>query len=94
MEKIAPLHLGESWDNVGVLLEAPSPRIATKVFLTIDLTNEVLEEALSDSAVGVIVAYHPPLFRSFKRLVLSDEKSKIALVFKSRINYRNVQQPG
>jgi len=80
MEKIAPLSLGESWDNVGVLVEAPFLRMATKVFLTIDLTSQVLEEALSDSAVGVIVAYHPPLFRSFKRLTLSDEKSKIALV--------------
>lgn len=81
MEKICPLSLGEVWDNVGVLLETPSPRIATKVFLTIDLTSEVLNEALSDSSVGVIVAYHPPIFQSFKRLTLSDEKSKIALVF-------------
>ena len=80
MEKIAPLSLGETWDNIGVLVEAPHPRQATKVFLTIDLTSQVLEEALSDSTVGVIVAYHPPLFRSFKRLTLSDEKSKIALV--------------
>ncbi|KAJ1342061.1 YbgI/family dinuclear metal center protein [Batrachochytrium salamandrivorans] len=81
MEKIAPLSLAEAaWDNTGLLLEAPYPRPnASKVFLTIDLTQEVLEEAISDPSVGVIVAYHPPLFKAFKRLCLNDEKQNIAL---------------
>lgn len=43
MERIAPLRLAESWDNVGLLVEAPwSPRASRpKVFLTNDLTHEV-----------------------------------------------------
>nr|KAJ3417741.1 NGG1 interacting factor [Polyrhizophydium stewartii] len=40
---------------------------------------DVLEEAIQDPSVGVIVAYHPPLFKAFKRLCLSDEKQSIAL---------------
>ncbi|KAJ3056953.1 hypothetical protein HK097_002331 [Rhizophlyctis rosea] len=81
MDKIAPLKLAEqSWDNVGVLLEAPFPRPnAHRVFLTIDLTQPVLDEALQDPKVGVIVSYHPPIFKAMKRLCLSDEKQAIAL---------------
>lgn len=36
MESFAPLHLAESWDNVGLLVEPPSPvpvRIKTFVVL-------------------------------------------------------------
>ncbi|KAI9190799.1 GTP cyclohydrolase 1 type 2/Nif3 [Polychytrium aggregatum] len=81
MERIAPLSLAElSWDNVGLLLEAPLSRAAAhQVFLTIDLTDNVLDEALSNPSVGVIVAYHPPLFRSFKRLQMADRNQRIAL---------------
>ncbi|CAG8688081.1 1042_t:CDS:2 [Cetraspora pellucida] len=81
LEKIAPLSLAESsWDNVGLLVEPPYPRPdSSRVFLTIDLTSSVLEEALADPKVGVIVAYHPPIFRSFKRLNLSDIKQAIIL---------------
>ncbi|KAI9593369.1 GTP cyclohydrolase 1 type 2/Nif3 [Syncephalis fuscata] len=81
MERIAPLALAEAaWDNVGVLLEAPLPRPgATRVFLTNDLTAPVLAEAQKDPAVGVIVAYHPFLFSSFKRVTLADPKQAIAL---------------
>lgn len=60
--------------------EAPKPRInASRVFLTIDLTPQVLDEAISDPSVGLIISYHPPLFRAFKRLTLADVKQKIAL---------------
>ncbi|CAI2177329.1 10596_t:CDS:2, partial [Funneliformis geosporum] len=80
MEKISPISLAEhSWDNVGKLIEPPYPRPSSRVFLTIDLTPSVLEEALSDQKVGVIIAYHPPIFRSFKRLTLDDSKQAIIL---------------
>ncbi|KAJ3272506.1 hypothetical protein HDV01_005457 [Terramyces sp. JEL0728] len=80
MQNIAPLQLSAPWDNTGILLEAPFPRQnANKIFLTIDLTEKVLDEALSDPSVGVIVSYHPPLFKSFKKLCLNDWKQRIAL---------------
>lgn len=67
-------------DNVGLLVEAPFPRArADRVFLTIDLTEPVLEEALSDPSVGVIMAYHPPLFRPIKCLTMADTQQRIAL---------------
>lgn len=82
MEKIAPLCLADnSWDNVGLLLEAPVPRKnANGILLTIDLTLEVLYEAIENPKIGVIISYHPPIFRGLKHLVLSDAKQKIVLL--------------
>jgi putative NIF3 family GTP cyclohydrolase 1 type 2 len=54
------------------------PRL-TKSTEANDLTTPVLDEALADPAVGVIISYHPPLFRSIKRLTLADPKQAIAL---------------
>ncbi|CAJ0629497.1 538_t:CDS:2 [Entrophospora sp. SA101] len=81
LEKIAPLSLAHTkWDNVGLLVEPPYPRSsATSVFLTIDLTPIVLEEAISTPSVGMIVAYHPPIFHAFKQLNLNDTKQSIVL---------------
>lgn len=85
MEKIAPLSLAESsWDNVGVLLEAPPCSVNTasrKVLLTIDLTRNVIEPYIKvrPSILSVVVAYHPFLFKPMKRITLEDEKQSIAL---------------
>ncbi|TFK56831.1 NGG1p interacting factor 3 [Heliocybe sulcata] len=69
MQRIAPLHLAESWDNVGLLLEAPYQRAGNRVLLTIDVTPPVVEEALS-SQTACIIAYHPTLFHSTKKFTL------------------------
>ncbi|PKK62253.1 hypothetical protein RhiirC2_668260 [Rhizophagus irregularis] len=81
MEKISPISLAEhSWDNVGKLIEPPYPRhFPSRVLLTIDLTPLVLEEALADKQIGVIIAYHPPIFRPIKRLNLDNAKQAIVL---------------
>lgn len=62
MNEIAPLSLADtSWDNVGILLQAPSPQLnkGKKIMLAIDLTTNVVEEALSDGQVVVLIIYHP-----------------------------------
>ncbi|KAJ1982408.1 hypothetical protein H4R35_000289 [Dimargaris xerosporica] len=81
LEKRFPTSLASrSWDNVGLLVEAPTPRAqAPKVLLTIDLTTAVCREALADPQVGMIVAYHPPIFRPLKQLTLVDPKQSILL---------------
>ncbi|KAF9458036.1 GTP cyclohydrolase 1 type 2/Nif3 [Collybia nuda] len=72
MERIAPLRLAESWDNVGLLLESPVQRSATKrILLTIDLTTSVLSEAIAKEA-SVIVSYHPPIFKGLQSLTLAN----------------------
>ena len=76
-EQFAPLSLSESWDNTGILLDPPTSK-GSKVLLTIDLTDSVLYEAMQQQ-VGVIVSYHPPIFSSFKRLLMDDYKHSLVM---------------
>lgn len=72
MERIAPLRLAGSWDNVGLLLESPVQRPAKqRILLTIDLTTAVLSEALTDGT-SIIVSYHPPIFKGLQSFTLSN----------------------
>ena len=70
--------LAESWDNVGLLLEPSSPHVVQHVFLTNDLTEEVLEEAI-DKRAGLIVSYHPPIFSSIKRITQDRWKDRLVV---------------
>lgn len=72
----APLHLAGSWDNVGLLVE-PSERVPlSKVLLTVDLTEQVLDEAIALGS-NAIISYHPPIFSAMKRMTQSDVKQRI-----------------
>ncbi|KAL5536101.1 hypothetical protein ACEPAF_4206 [Sanghuangporus sanghuang] len=75
MERIAPLRLAESWDNVGLLLawfeESPPVSNSKKILLTIDLTPTVAREAI-DSQSSLVIAYHPTIFRPLSSLTLSN----------------------
>ncbi|KAI5474538.1 hypothetical protein MNV49_003076 [Pseudohyphozyma bogoriensis] len=72
ISKLTPLGLAEqSWDNVGLLVEAPKPRTVTgpkAIVCCIDLTTAVLEEALAHRSTSVILCYHPPIFSGLKKL--------------------------
>jgi len=78
LETIAPLNLAEEWDNVGLLVEPEGAlkRPVSRVFLTIDLSESVLDEALTARA-DLLVAYHPPLFRALKRLRASAPEERV-----------------
>lgn len=72
LERIAPVRLAETWDNVGLLLESPVTRPqANHVLLTIDLTPAVVIEALN-SPTTFIVSYHPTIFHPLKSMTLSN----------------------
>jgi putative NIF3 family GTP cyclohydrolase 1 type 2 len=88
MEQLAPLKLANlSWDNVGVLIEAPPrldlpgrTKVKEEIMLTIDLTPSVLAECLQPNRwVSVIVAYHPLIFKPLTRLQLNDPKQSVVL---------------
>jgi dinuclear metal center YbgI/SA1388 family protein len=67
MERIAPLSMAESWDNVGLIAGSAGAPLRGGVAITIDLTAPVLEEAIARKA-SVIVAYHPPIWTALKHL--------------------------
>ncbi|KAJ3892688.1 NGG1p interacting factor 3 [Lentinula edodes] len=72
MERIAPLRLAESFDNVGLLLETPLRQSKRhRVMLTIDLTTAVVEESITKEA-SVIVAYHPTIFGALKSFTMAN----------------------
>lgn len=78
IETIAPLHLAESWDKVGLLVGDRDQDIAGPILLAIDLTEDVLEEAI-DLCAGAIIAYHPPIWEPLKRLTVSSVAERIIL---------------
>jgi dinuclear metal center YbgI/SA1388 family protein len=71
LEKKFPPQLAESWDNVGLLVDSINPKSTDKVLLTIDLTTNVVNEAIKND-VGLIVAYHPFIFGGIKSLKLNN----------------------
>ncbi|SAM67072.1 related to Ngg1p-interacting factor 3 [Ustilago bromivora] len=79
MRQIAPLQLAEtSFDNVGVLLQAPPPITQSThekqgIMLAIDLTTEVCDEMLSSPKnIKVALVYHPIIFRGLKSITFAD----------------------
>lgn len=80
MDSIAPLRLAGSWDNVGLLVDhAEDVAVAgSKVLVTNDLTEKVVDEAARRGASG-IVSYHPTLFRGAKSVTRGDAQGRILL---------------
>jgi dinuclear metal center YbgI/SA1388 family protein len=66
LELYAPLGYQEEYDNSGLNVGNPEQEI-TGVLCTIDITLQVLEEALAKNA-NMIVSHHPLIFRGIKSL--------------------------
>jgi dinuclear metal center YbgI/SA1388 family protein len=81
LERLAPLQFAESWDNVGLLLEPALHGQAAELevaLLTIDLSEQVVEEA-EELGAKLIIAYHPPIFQGLKRLRGSRPAERVVL---------------
>ncbi len=66
LERIAPPALQEDYDNSGLLVGEPHTEIQ-KVLVSLDVTEEVVEEARANGA-GLIVSHHPIVFRPLRSL--------------------------
>lgn len=66
IEEKFPKKLAESWDNVGLLIGDGSKPVK-KVMTCLDVTEWVIEEAIARE-VDMIVAHHPMIFGSLKRI--------------------------
>lgn len=66
LERIAPPALQEDYDNSGLLVGEPQTEIQ-KVLVSLDVTEEVVEEAKSIGA-GLIVSHHPIVFKPLRSL--------------------------
>ena len=66
IEQLAPLSLQEHYDNSGVQVGDVN-REATGALLAIDITENVIEEAIS-LGCNLIISHHPIAFKPFKSL--------------------------
>jgi dinuclear metal center YbgI/SA1388 family protein len=66
LESVAPLALQESYDNAGLLIGTPDDEISG-ILITLDITEEILDEAISRN-LNLIVAHHPIIFGGIKKL--------------------------
>jgi len=82
LESWAPLRLAESWDSSGLQVGNPE-RKANAVFLCLDVSEVVLDEAISHGA-HLILSHHPMLFTPPKSLDIRSKTGK--LVHKCLVN--------
>jgi dinuclear metal center YbgI/SA1388 family protein len=66
LEEFAPLSSQESYDNAGLLVGDPSQEVSS-VLLSLDCTEEIVEEAIQ-TGVNLIIAHHPIVFSGLKKL--------------------------
>jgi dinuclear metal center YbgI/SA1388 family protein len=74
-----PLELAEDWDRPGLTIGSKADEI-TKILLAVDITAEVLDEALSVGA-DLVLSHHPLLLRGVNEL--GEETLKGQLVTKA-----------
>lgn len=87
MDRIAPFHTQEDFDNAGFLV-GRGDREVKKVLVALDVTLEVVEEA-RDMGAELIVAHHPVIFNPVRsvtdetltgRVLLELTENKIAAI--------------
>lgn len=67
IEAIAPLSLQEDYDNAGLVCGSPESTV-TSILLTIDVTEEVIDEAIAGGH-NLILSHHPLIFGGLKNLL-------------------------
>ena len=70
LEILAPFKFAESWDNVGLLAGRKDKEIR-KVYLAVDATDEVVEDAV-DVGADMLLTHHPLIFSPIKRITEED----------------------
>ncbi|MDA8685768.1 Nif3-like dinuclear metal center hexameric protein [Robiginitalea sp.] len=70
LEKLAPLPLAETFDNVGLLV-GNSDMEVTGVLVTLDTLETVIDEACAKNC-NLVVSFHPIIFKGLRHLNNSD----------------------
>jgi len=84
LDKIAPFFLQENFDNSGIQFADLDAHV-TKILISLDVTQSVLDEAL-ENKVNLIITHHPLLFSPLKQIT----KQKNPLLFKIITNNINL----
>jgi dinuclear metal center YbgI/SA1388 family protein len=85
MEDYAPLHLKESYDNVGLMIGDGESEV-TKILIALDCTLKVIEEAIK-CGCNLIITHHPLLFIKPTSITTNTlQGKKIMTLIKNNIN--------
>lgn len=66
LENWAPRSLQEDYDNAGLICGDPANEV-NKAIICLDVTEEVIEEAI-ESGAQLVIAHHPIVFRGLKKI--------------------------
>ena len=66
LESVAPLSYQEDYDNAGLIVGSRDDEV-TKALICLDVTSEVIHEAI-DCGADLIISHHPLVFRSLKKI--------------------------
>ncbi|MGD9247897.1 MAG: Nif3-like dinuclear metal center hexameric protein, partial [Desulfobacteraceae bacterium] len=66
LEKIAPAHLAEDWDNCGLQVGSMGWEIK-KIWVALDPLLAVIEAAIRNN-VDLVITHHPLIFDGVKRI--------------------------
>jgi dinuclear metal center YbgI/SA1388 family protein len=75
LNEISPFELQEEWDNSGLLVGEWNNEIK-KVYLTLDLDEEIIESADENS---LIIAHHPLIFKPLKNVIPDSFSTKLLI---------------
>lgn len=70
LEELSPLSYAESWDNPGLLAGRTDKEIK-KVYVALDATTEVIDEAIRCKA-DMLLTHHPLIFKGIKKVNSED----------------------
>ncbi len=75
LETKAPLGLQASYDNSGWVVGNPE-QPCTGVLTALDLTPDVIQEAI-EKKINLIIVHHPPIFKGLKQLMPSNPVARM-----------------
>lgn len=85
LEKMFPPNLAETWDKVGLQVGNPKTTVI-KIFLTLDVTEPAVKEAILQKA-NLLISHHPFIFDPIISLIDSETHTRIiSLLLKNKIS--------
>lgn len=66
LEILSPKKFAEDWDNVGLLVGSQNKEVKS-IYIALDATDEVIEEAATLGA-DMIITHHPLIFKGLKQI--------------------------
>ena len=86
LNKIAPFEYQEEWDNSGLLIGDMNAEV-NRILVTLDVTDEVVEQAIAAKA-DLIISHHPLIFSPVSKINSEDFiTARVLKLANNKINY-------